>query len=49
MWNLKRNDINELTRQKETHRLRNRTYDCRREVLREGIVGEFGMAMYTLL
>ena len=22
MWNLKRNDINDLTKQKETHRLR---------------------------
>ena len=41
--------MNLLIGQKETHRLRNRTYDCQREVLREGIVGEFGMAMYTLL
>ena len=28
MWNLKRNDTNELTRQKETHRLRKQTYGC---------------------
>ena len=33
MWNLKRNDINELTKQKETHRLRERTYGCQ---VREG-------------
>ena len=26
MWNLKRNDASELTKQKETHRLRNQTY-----------------------
>ena len=25
MWNLERNDTNELTKQKETHRLRERT------------------------
>ena len=41
--------MNLLTRQKETHRLSKQTYDCWREILREGIVGEFGMAMYTLL
>ena len=28
MWNLKGNDTNELTKQKETHRLRERTYGC---------------------
>ena len=28
MWNLKRNDTNELTKQKATHRLREQTYDC---------------------
>ena len=26
MWNLERDDTNELTKQKETHRLRERTY-----------------------
>ena len=26
MWNLKRNDTNELTKQKKTHRLRGWTY-----------------------
>ena len=42
MWNLKRNDTNELTKQKETHRLRKRTYGC----WGEGIVRKFGMDMY---
>ena len=28
MWNLKRNDTIELTKQKETHRLREQTYGC---------------------
>ena len=28
MWNLKRNDTSELTKQKESHRLRNQTYGC---------------------
>ena len=28
MWNLKGNDTNELTKQKETHRLRKQTYGC---------------------
>ena len=45
MWDLKRNDTGELTKQKETHRLRKRSYGCQRE----GIVREFGMDMYTLL
>ena len=50
MQNLKRNDINELTKQKETHRLRERTYGCQvREGWKEGIVREFGINMYTLL
>ena len=39
----KRNDINELSKQKETHRLREWTYGCQGE----GIVREFGMDMYT--
>ena len=38
MWNLKRNDANELTKQKETHRLR-----------QDGAVRKFGMDTYTLL
>ena len=37
--------MNLLTKQKETHRLRKQTYGC----WGEGIVREFGMAMYTLL
>ena len=28
MWNLKRTDTNELTKQKETHRLREQSYGC---------------------
>ena len=28
LWNLKRNDENELTKQKENHRLRKRTHNC---------------------
>ena len=28
MWNIKRNDTNELTKQKETHRLREETCGC---------------------
>ena len=28
MWNLKRNDTNVLTKQNETHRLREQTYGC---------------------
>ena len=42
MWNLKRNDTNELTKQKKTWRMR-------LWLLGEGIVREFGMDMYTLL
>ena len=45
MWNLKRNDTNELTKQKETHRLRKRTHGCQEE----GIVKDFGKVMYTSL
>ena len=36
MWNLKRNDTNELTKQKETHRRREGTYSCRGNDVREG-------------
>jgi len=49
MWNLKRNDTNKLTKQKETHRLREWIYGCRKEGKGEGIVREFGMDMYTAL
>ena len=45
MWNLKRNDASELSKQKETHRLIKWTYSC----WGEGMVREFGMVMYTLL
>ena len=33
MWNLRRNDTNKLTKQKETHRLRKLSYDCQEEVI----------------
>ena len=47
IWNLKRNDlqITLLTKQKETHRLREQTYGC----WREGIVRDLEMELYTLL
>ena len=44
MWNLKRNDTNEVTKE----RLRERTYGCRGEVCGEGIVRELGMDMYDV-
>ena len=31
MWNLRRNDTNELTAQKQTHRLREEAYGCHGE------------------
>ena len=54
MWNLKRNNTNELykvTRQKETHR--EQIYGCWQgsgggEGWEEGIVREFGGDMYSL-
>ena len=49
MWTLKGDDTNELTKQKETHRLRERTYGNQWDIWGEGIVWEFGMDMYTLL
>ena len=39
MWNLKRNDTNELIKQKETHRVREWTYGCKGV----RIVRDFGM------
>ena len=47
MRNLKRDDTNKLTEQKETHRLGEQTYGW--EERGEGTVKEFGMDMYTLL
>ena len=38
--------MNLLTKQKDTHRLRKRTYSC---PFGEGIIREFGKIMYTLL
>ena len=43
------NDTDELTKQKETHRLREQTYGCWGEEWGEEIVREFGMDLYTLL
>ena len=48
-WNLKRNDTNELTKQKETPRLREHIYGCQGKGYWERIVREFGMDMYILL
>ena len=45
MWNLKRNDTNELTYKIETHRLKKQIYSCQGE----GAVRDFGKVMYTLL
>ena len=45
MWYLKRNDTDELTKQKGTHRLTKPTYGC----WGEGIAREFGKVKYTLL
>ena len=41
--------LNIFTKQKQTHRLRENTYGGQGEGEGEGIVGEFGMDMYTLL
>ena len=41
--------MNLLTKQKQTHRLRGRTYGFWGERCGEGIVKEFGMDTYTLL
>ena len=47
-WNLKRNDTNELTKQKdETPRLRERIYGCRG--WGQGIVMAFAVKMQTLI
>ena len=48
MWNLKINDIDELIKQKETHWLREWTYDCWWEGWGDGIVRQFQMDIYTL-
>ena len=42
------NDTDELTKQKETHRLREQTW-LLMEWSGEGIIREFGMVMYTLV
>ena len=47
MWNLKRNDTNKLTKQRE--RRRERASSCQGEGQGKGIVREFGMGRHTLL
>ena len=47
MRNLKRNNTNELTKQKETHRPRKLIYGY--WGWGEGVVREFGIVIYTLL
>ena len=49
MWNLKRSDTKQLTKQNQTHRFGERTYGYRREEWGEEIVREFGMDRYTLI
>ena len=51
MWNLKRNDTNELklAEQKETHRLNRMNLWLPGEGWQEGTVREFRRDMYTLL
>ena len=50
MWNLKRNDTNELTyKTNKPTDLENELILCQRDEWMEGIVTEFGMDMYTLL
>ena len=51
MWNLKRNDTNELTyKTEETHKLREGTYGCQvGGGGGEGIVRKFGVELYTML
>ena len=49
MWNPERNDTNELTKQKKTHRLGKGTYSCCGEDWGKGMVRESGMDMYPLL
>ena len=42
--------MNLVTEQKQTHRLRERTYGCRQgQERREEVVGEFGMDTYTAI
>ena len=48
MWNLTINDIDELIKQKETHWLREWTYNCWWEGWGDGIVRQFQMDIYTL-
>ena len=48
MWNLKKNDTNELiTEQKQTHRFRKQTYGYQRGKVGRGINQEFGTNIHT--
>ena len=49
MKSKKKNDTNELSYKKESHRLQEQTYDCQGKGWGEGIVREFGMEMCPLL
>ena len=42
MWTLKRNDMNELAKQKETHRLREQSDDSPGEGWQKGELGSMG-------
>ena len=43
MWNLKRNSMNELTKQKQTHRLREQINGSRGKVGETGYLGSPGL------
>ena len=49
MWNLKRNDTNEFTKQKETHKLRKQTYGYQRGKRGGREKSGTGINKYTLL
>ena len=49
VWNLKRIDTNELIKQNQTHRPRERIYGGQGEGWGQGIIREFGMDMHCLL
>jgi len=49
MQNLKINGTNELTKQKQTHKLREQTYGFQGRRMEGRTVRELGIDMYTLL
>ena len=48
LWNRKKNDTNELTEQKETHRLREWTYGCQGKVQLENLGWSCHSAIYKM-